>query len=187
MNSADIPRNEPLEARAGLTWQWRREDLSDYPASTWTLKYWFKKTGSTGANFSVTATADGVNHAVSVSATTTGAYTAGEYSWVAVATSGSESYEIDRGRFTLLAKYDAASNLDDRSHARKALEAIEAVLESRATQDQQEYSIGNRMLKRMPVKDLLGFRDYYRGQVGAEIMAERVRNGLGGNRLVVKC
>jgi hypothetical protein len=187
MNAAEIPRNEPPEARAGLTWQWRREDLaSDYPASTWTLTYWFKKTGSTGANFSIAASADGDNFAVSVAAATTGAYTAGDYTWAAIVTAGSEAYEIDRGRLKLLAKYSAAANLDDRSHARKALEAIEAVLENRATVDQQEYSIGSRMLKRMPAKDLLEFRDYYRGQVAMEDMVERARNGQGGNRLVVK-
>lgn len=188
MNTSEIPRNEPPEARAGLTWQWRREDLTaDYPASAWTLKYWFKKTGATQANFSIQANADGDNFAVNVLAATTAAYTAGDYTWSAQVTGGtSEAYEIDRGRMKVLARYDAAANLDDRSHARQALEAIEAVLLNRATLDQQEYSIGNRMLKRMPAADLLKFRDYYRGQVATEDMAERARNGQGGNRLVVK-
>lgn len=187
MNAAEIPRNEPPEARAGLTWQWRREDLAaDYPASTWTLTYYFKKTGSTGANFSIAASADGDNHAVNVAAATTAAYTAGDYTWAAIVTAGSEVYEIDRGRLKLLAKYNAAANVDDRSHARKTLEAIEAVLESRATKDQEEYTIGTRSLKRTPLKELIEFRDYYRGQVAMEDMLERARNNQGGNRLVVK-
>lgn len=188
MNASEIPRNEPLEARAGLTWQWRREDLStDYPASTWTLKYWFKKTGSTQANFSITASADGSSFAVNTAAATTAGYTAGDYTWSAVVTGGStEAYEVDRGRLKILARYDQAANLDDRSHARKMLEAIEALLENRSSVDQQEYTIGSRHLKRMTVAELKDWRDYYRGQVGAEDMVERARNGQGGNRLVVK-
>ena len=37
-----IPTTEPTRLRAGDTWQWRREDLSDYPATAWTLTYWFR-------------------------------------------------------------------------------------------------------------------------------------------------
>lgn len=182
--SATVPTNEPTQARAGLTWAWRREDLTAFPASTWTLKYWFKKTGSTGANFSITATADGNAFAVSHAASTTAAYTAGHYTWAAIVTSGSESYEVDRGTFELLARYDAASNVDDRSHARKMLELIESVLESRATNDVLEYTIGQRSIKSMSPKELTEWRDYYRGQVASEDMAERLRNGQGGNRVL---
>jgi len=164
-----IATNEPIEQRAGLTWQWRREDLvTDYPATLWTLTYWFKKIGAAGANFSIVASADGSQFAVTVSAATSGAYTAGDYKWVAVVTYGSEAFEVDRGEFTLLAKYNAAANLDDRSHARITLDAIEAVIEGRATVDQQEYTIGTRHLKRTPLADLMKFRDYYRSQVIAE-------------------
>jgi hypothetical protein len=89
-------------------------------------------------------------------------------------------------RFKLLARYDQAANLDDRSHARKVLDAIEAVIENRATLDQQEYTIGSRHLKRMTVAELIEFRDKYRGESRRRRMLERMRNGQGGNRLVVK-
>ena len=181
----DTPTNEPSELRAGLTWAWRREDLaSDYPATTWTLKYWCKKTGSTGANFSITATADGSNFAVSVSASTTATYTAGDYTWVAVVTSGTEAYEVDRGTFTLLPRYDQAANLDDRSHARTVLDAIEAVIEGRAAKDQQEYAIGGRMLKLTPIADLLVLRNRYKAEVEAELAAEKLANGIGTGRSI---
>lgn len=183
--TATVPCNEPPEARAGLTWEWTRS-FPDFPASTWTLKYWFKKTGSSGANFSITATASGDGYAVNVPASTTAGYTAGDYTWSAQVTSGSDAKEVDRGTMKLLARYDQAQNLDDRSHARKMLAAIEALLESRGTVDQQEYTIGDRQLKRMSVDELRSWRDYYRGEVGAEEMGERLRNGQGGNRLLVR-
>lgn len=188
MNAADIPLNEPPQQRAGMTWKWRREDLTaSYPASSWTLTYYFKKTGSSGANFSIAASADGDYFSVSVTAATTAAYTAGDYTWSAVVSGGSsEKYEIDSGRMKLLPRYDAAANVDDRTHARKALEALEAVIESRATKDQLEYTIGTRSLKLMSPEELMQWRDYYRGEAGAEEMGERLRNGRGGNRLVFK-
>jgi hypothetical protein len=184
--TASVPTTEPREIRAGMTWAWRRDDLSDYPAPTWTLTYWFKQAAPAGAKFSVVATADGAAHAVSVAASTTAGYTADDYTWVAVASSGTESYEVDRGTARLLPKYNADAALDDRSHAKKTLEAIEAVIENRATLDQQEYTIGSRSLKRMTVADLLALRDKYRGEVWAEEQGERARNGQGSGRLVVR-
>lgn len=184
--SAVIPTTEPAELRAGLTWKWRREDLADYPATTWTLTYWFKQATTGGAKFSVVATADGASFAVSVAAATTAGYAADDYSWVAVVSAGAESYEVDRGFAKLLPKYNADAALDDRSHARKTLEAIEAVIEGRATTDQQEYSIGNRNLKRIPIAELLKFKQFYQAAVQKEINDERIANGQGAGKVVVR-
>jgi len=59
------------------------------------------------------------------------------------------------------------------------LESIEAVLESRASIDQESYSINNRSLARTPIPDLVVLRDKYRGEYVREKRAERIRNGLG--------
>src|SRR6185436_18757049 len=119
----DIPTNEPEEMRAGVTWEWRREDLStDFPASGgWSLKYWFKKEGAVPGNFSIDATASGAFFAVSVLAATTAAFV----------TKATDIRQVDTGRMVILPRYDQVANLDDRSHARKVLEAIEAVIENR--------------------------------------------------------
>jgi len=183
--TATVPTTEPDALRAGMTWAWTRE-LTDYPAGTWTLTYWFKQLAASGAKFSAVATASGSTHSVSVAAATTAAYTAGEYSWVAVVASGAEVYEVDRGTLTLLPKYNADAALDDRSHARVVLDAIEAVIENRATLDQQEYTIGNRSLKRMSVDELMKFRDKYRAEVYAEEQGEAARNGKSVGRVVVR-
>jgi hypothetical protein len=181
----DIATNEPREARAGLTWEWERE-LSDYPAGTWTLKYWFKQLAAVGARFSITATASGTKHAISVAAATTVAYTAGDYSWSAVVTAGSQAFEVDRGVLKLLPRYDADAALDDRSHARTVLDAIEAVIENRATKDQEEYSIAGRSLTRTPIAELLALRDKYKAEVQRETLEENARNGIQGGKLVVR-
>lgn len=145
----DIATNEPFELRAGVQWEWRREDLSgDFPASGgWALKYWFKKTGAVPGNFSIDATASGAFFAVTVLAATTSAYVAGDYTWAAIVTKAAELRQIDTGRLKILPRYDQAANLDDRSHERKMLEAIEAVIQARATSTQREmveFTIGSR-------------------------------------------
>lgn len=188
MNSSEIPRNEPPELRAGTTWQWRREDLvADYPASSWTLKYWFKQLSASGAHIELTAAADGDNFSIVASAATTAAYTAGKYAWAAEVSGGSsEVYEIDRGELLVLARFDQAVSLDFRKHAQKMLDAIEALLEGRAVADINEYTIGTRHIKKMTPKELMDWRGYYRAEVQAQKMVERVRNNQGGNRLAFK-
>ena len=54
-----IPTTEPLTFRQGELVEWTR-DLSDFPASAWTLIYTFR---SPSHKFTVTATADGDTHA----------------------------------------------------------------------------------------------------------------------------
>ena len=68
-----IPTSEPDSLRIGDTWQWRREDLFDYPASAWTLIYYFRNATS---HFDVTASADGSYFAVTVAKATTAALAA---------------------------------------------------------------------------------------------------------------
>lgn len=175
--TAPIAPNEPAELRAGLNWDWRRDDLTDYPSGTYVLTYWFKKKGATGANFSIVAATSGAGYLVGVAAATTAAYVAGDYSWVAVVTAGSNAYEVDDGNLTLLPKYNSVADLDDRSHARRVLDAIEAAIEGRASKVQLEYSILNRAIKFWAPADLIKFRQQYKSEVAAEEAAANVASG----------
>ena len=163
-----VPTEEPLELRVGDTWAWRREDLTVYPAPTWTLKYRFKN-ATTG--FEVVAAADGVNHAVSVAFGTTEAYAAGTYDWQAWVENGTSKYTVRVGRAVLLPNLragTAGAAQDTRSHARKVLDAIRAVLENRATVDQEQYQIQGRSLTRTPIADLIKLRNLYEAEVKRE-------------------
>ena len=174
----DIATIEPTEAVAGDTWEWKKS-YSDYPAPTWTLTYYGR---SREHDFSFTAAADGTDHLVTVAKTATAAYKAGLYQLTAFVSAGSERFMVERRLLDV--KPDPASTgagFDPRSHARRVLDAIEAVLENRATKDQQEYTIGNRSLKRIPIADLLQFRAQYRAEVNKEL-AEA--SGVGGKVVV---
>jgi hypothetical protein len=174
---------EPTSLRAGDTWKWKRSDLTDYPSPTWTLRYEFK---NATANFEIIAAQDGSTtaFAVTVAMATTAAYSAGKYSWVAFVTNGTERYTVDSGTFEVAKDYGDNLAFDGRTHARKTLESINAVIEGRASRDQQEYSIGDRTLKRTPMADLIMLQTRYSRLVAAEENEARLANGLGTKNVI---
>jgi hypothetical protein len=165
---ADTPTLEPSSVNAGDTWRWTRS-LADYPASAgWALSY-------TLINASAKIT-------ISAAATTAG-YAAGTYDWRARVSKAGEVYTVGEGRITVRNAY-AASTFDARSHARKTLDAIEAVIEGRASSSTAEYQIAGRQLKYIPVPDLLALRDKYRAEVKREDAIAAVAAGLPDSRRV---
>lgn len=180
-----IATREPSQLRAGLTWEWKRQDLASYPSPSWTLTYYFK---TATAQFSVVATADGVGgYNVAVTAATTASYAAGRYTWVAVVASGANKYEVDSGTLELLPDFANTNLVDGRSHARKTLQMIEAYLEDRNNIAARGYTIGGRSLDRYGIAELLVLRDKYKAEVAGEVAAERIRNGQPArNRILVR-
>lgn len=162
----DIPTSEPTAARAGDTWQWTRT-LADWPASVWTLSYTLI---NAAAKITLTATADGDTHDIDVPPATTAAYTAGRYDWTAQVTDGTNKYPVGSGAMDVLPDITAASTHDSRSHARVMLDAIEALLENRATTgdlDVIRASYGNLATER-DIHVLRGLHAQYAAAVEAE-------------------
>lgn len=184
-DSANYPTKEPETLVAGDRWAWKRTDLGvDYPPSSYSLKYSARAEGTGTREIEITASGSGTDFVVEVSKTTTNGYTPGRYRWQAyiTRTSDSERVMVASGMFEVKPNRDDATT-DPRSHARKVLDAIEAVIEKRATRDQMLYIVNGRQLQRMAIKDLLMFRDRYRAEVLAE---ERAESGRGGRKLVVR-
>lgn len=168
--SRPLPTVEPSVLRAGDTWQWRRDDLPDYPAPDWTLTYAFR---SAAAGFDITATADGPAHQVAVPAETTAEYAAGGYDWTAFATLDTDRFQVGTGRVEVLADVAALVTHDGRTLARRMLDAVEATLDSRATAGQLDLvriAAGDRQLER---SDLLKLRS----QLQLEVRREEGRGG----------
>lgn len=182
-----IPTEEPEVFAAGDRVQWERR-LSDYPASDgWTsLKYYLR------GNFAhdtlvITATASGNLYSVDLSPTVTDAYTPGDYVWQAYVEKSGDRKPIGTGRMTVLtnpATQPTMQPFDGRTHARKCLEAIEAVLENRATHDQQRYVLQavGRSVDKMSIADVLKLRDYYL----TEVQAEEAVNNPGKKNIFVR-
>lgn len=173
--------NEPLEVNAGDTWSWTRS-FDDYPASTWTLTYRF--VGNDDSQ-TVVAVADGDDFDVTVAASTSGDFKAGVYKWGAYVESGGERYTVDSGTLTVKPNFADLTPGAQRSHVEKVLEAIECVIEGRATKDQESYSINNRSLSRTPITDLLLLRDKYKAELRDLRIAEKTANDIGNPRKIL--
>lgn len=172
--SAAVPTLEPTSLIAGDSTAWTRS-IADYLATDgWALSYVLLAHGK--SPISITSTADGSAHAVSLDATTTAAFAPGVYHWTSMVTKGAERKTISAGTLEVKpnpATLDAAH--DPRTHAEKCLAAIEAVLEGRMSDSIVEYQIGNRMAKKLPHSELIRLRSYY---------AAEVRRQRGGPRAV---
>lgn len=176
MSTENIPPYEPREIVVGSTLKWTR-DFEDYPASEYSLTYYFR---GAGQGFDAAASADGDSFAVTVPAATTSGMTPGAYYWQAVAVKDGEKFVAARGEAKAvagLASVDAATTVDGRSEAKKTLDAIDALLAGKATLDQQEYTIADRSLRRIPVPELLLLRKEYARRVMRERRRERVKRG----------
>jgi hypothetical protein len=159
----NYPKQEPDLLVVGDRWTWRRPDLvADYPTADYALTYEFHEDSGGGGSHKFTLTAT---------------ETTDDFHWYAfiTRTSDSERIAIDDGYAKIELNF-ADTNADHRSHAKKVLDAIEAVLENRASQDQMSYSIAGRSLSRMSIDDLMRFRDRYRAEYNRELKKWRIKN-----------
>ena len=179
----NYPQKEPSTLVLGDYWAWKRDDLADtYPIGSYALTYEFHNdSGGGGTNkFTLTAIEANDTYYIEAASSSTTAYAVGDYIWEAYITKTADSNRVmvDSGR-TTISQNLADTNADLRSHAKKCLDAIEAVLENRANIDQSSMSIAGRSLSRMSFDELKNFRDYYKTEYLKEIKLARIRNGQG--------
>ena len=188
---ANYPSQEPEILVVGDYWAWRRDDLaSDYPVDSYSLSYEFHHDAGGGGShkFTINAIEADGNYFIEVPSATTADYIIGDHVWSAyiTRTSDSERIRVDYGRTEITFNL-ADTNADTRSHAKKVLDSIEAVIEGRATIDQSSMSIAGRSLSRLSIDELLLFRDRYKAEYLKEIKLARIRNKKGsGNTIKAK-
>ena len=185
---ANYSTKEPNSLVLGDYWAWRRDDLaSDYPVGSYALTYEFHSDvgGGGSKKFTLTATEADDTYYIEAASSSTTSYSIGDYVWDAYITKTSDSNRVlvDSGRTTITENL-ANTNADLRSHAKKVVDAIEAVIENRASMDQSSMSIAGRSLSRMSIDELLTFRDRYKAEYLKEIKLARIRNKQGSGNTV---
>lgn len=151
----------PTKIQAGLTFS-ATVEAADNPAPDWSLTAALRGPDV----IDLAANGDGVSHEFTAPAADSAIWSPGRYAVSIRATDGTSVIEIEAGFLDIVADIVALeAGHDSRNHAERVLEAIEAVIENRATKDQQGYSIGGRSLQRTPIADLLTLRDKYRREV----------------------
>lgn len=149
------------------------------------------KTGESGVDIDTSAG----NFDIVVDPAATAEYIAGDYQYAIIMYQSeiqgegedaeeviTERKTVERGMATVMPDLTAFSG-DTRSHVKKVLDAIEAVIENRATKDQMSYSIAGRSLSKTPLPDLERLRDRYRYEYNMEV---RAMNGLGLKQARIK-
>ena len=165
----------PDKFTAGITYE-QILDLSDYPAPLWSVTL----VARGPAVIDIAALADGATHKLSVGADQTALWTAGLYAYVLRASMDGDVHQIESGTFNIEQNLAAIADVfDPRSHNQRTLDAINAVIEGRASRDQESYKIGNRELKRTPLRDLIELQRVYQHKVAKDNAAAR-----GGNSLI---
>lgn len=154
MSQASIPVCEPVELRAGDSWNWNRT-VTDYSAADgWTLTY--SIIGPSVLHLdSNSITADGAGWQVRVVRTRTEPLQPGRYDWYAFVSDADERYEIGRGSLSVTQNV-AAMGDGRKSFARRQLEVVEAAMEGRLTADIESYAINGRAVSKIPYAQLRG-------------------------------
>jgi hypothetical protein len=151
-------------------------------SGTFTL-VWYARTNTAPEGASITGVAEADGWRITVPSSTTTNFAAGLWTWQAIATSGALQHTAGRGQFNVKATLEYAGTpgaFDDRSRAEIDLEKVEAAIRTLAEGGVvQEYTIGNRSLKRYKMGELLQLRDALKAEVDRERRAEKVRQGLG--------
>jgi hypothetical protein len=171
------PTIEPTSFRAGLTVVWEKADFSSYPYAD---GYTTAKYTISGSNGSATITGTYSNGtwtftlAAGSNTLVAGTYTLYGY----VQDSGGVTYEIYNGQLEVKASLITASQTDTRSHVKKVLDAIEAVIERRATKEQESTQLPNGVaISLLGPNDLIKWHENYAYKYEQEQDTNRVRNG----------
>ena len=193
-DSSNYPTREPGLAEygspivAGDFTPWKKTGIEDdYPSASYSVAYQFTLNGAPTDGYTVAGSVSSSEWIFEIPAATTAGFTPGIYQWnlYATRTSDSERVRLDSGSWEVVPNIRTDTSTDVQSHARKVLSAIEAVIEGRASQDQMSYSIAGRSLARMPIEDLLLFRDRYRSEWLKDKRLARARKGYGNDGIIL--
>ncbi|ELB2912183.1 hypothetical protein QNE52_002860 [Vibrio parahaemolyticus] len=172
--------NEPNKISAGTSVSWSfPHELAD---GSWLFSYALRGQSV----IDIDATAENGTVTVYETATATQNWTKGLYEWRLYASKGDDRHLVKQGKLEIEPDFlNVAEGHDPRSHARKMLDAINSVLEGRILSDHERYSIDDRSLDRIPIKELHSLRKTYlvkvrQEETGTSFRVKRVRTRLPG-------
>lgn len=173
----------PSTLYAGDTWTWT-DSLSDYPATTYTLKYALRGYGLTTTD--ITAAASGTDHVSTVTAATTGSIGAGTYSWVAVVertvTGVLQRTTVGSGRVVVQPNLlTATSTTDIRGQYEIAYDAIIAAINTNSASAVASITVNGRTVQYKGLDELVKAEQILRPKMEAEKAAS---SGTTASKLV---
>lgn len=154
----------PSQIMAGDTLKFRIPK-GDYEPSTDTVNVYISNHINT-YNFS--STEDGDYFLFNVPYTDTQNYQAGDYFLQASVTNESGERYLFAYLELIIHPSLQYGNADPRSHVKKVLDSIEALLEGKVLKDAQVYEIAGRRLEKIPIPELLSLQKQYKRKYDIE-------------------
>lgn len=180
----------PAELRAGDTVQWIESAAVDLDGNTatsavWTLTTYLRYNATNeGATVVGTARSDG-GWTNTISASTSGGFDTGTWSWQSRISSGATVITTGSGVFRVLASLSYAGSptaFDGRSQAEQDLEAVQAAIRAIVSKGAKAYTIGSRSFTYADLGQLMEREAQLKAIVARERAAEKVAAGLGDPR-----
>jgi hypothetical protein len=180
--------NIPPEIRAGDTVKWRDSASTDVFGNTvssgtgWTLTYYLRfDKNNEGATVVGSAYSSGWEFLIPQA--TSAGFDAGHWYWQAEATKSGEHITLGAGQLDVVAGLSYTGNpsaFDGRSQAHQDLDAVDAAIRAIVSGGVvQEYTIGNRRLKKYDLAELQVLRSRLIAEVKREQAAASMAQGLG--------
>jgi hypothetical protein len=146
----------------------------------WTLNYAIRGASS----LDLVSEDDGSEWLTSMTSAQSAALAAGFFYWQAFATKGSDRRTLGSGRVEIIKNLALVTGTyDGRSQARQDLDAVQASIRALVSGGAvQEYTIGNRSMRKMNLADLYIIESKLKYQVAQEERAEKIKSGLGDPR-----
>jgi hypothetical protein len=177
----------PASIYAGDTVKFNIPATTDYASNaSWVGTFVMKhETGSDSVN--ITGVADGAGGwNFTISAATSAGLHVDDHWYQLYVTKSGERFTLQQGTIQVLGNIAAAgATFDGRSQAQIDLESVQAEMRARITGGGvQEYTIGNRSLKKVPMTDLIELESKLKADVARELRATRIAKGLDSGRAV---
>ncbi|MCX7958836.1 MAG: hypothetical protein N3B13_07295 [Deltaproteobacteria bacterium] len=169
----------PDKIRVGTTYIWN-EYIPDYPSGIYSAKYVINSLSNRVEILGI-ANTDEITYNFTIRIDTLAGLSIGDNYYILYVekiNNGvvAERYEIKSGVVKILP--DLSKNaVDVRSHYKKVLDALESVIENKATADQLSMSIAGVSISRMSADDIIRWYHFYRAKYEEEINKYKLENG----------
>lgn len=176
----------PALIYAGDTIKWNEPATPDYTSASWTRTISIRhRTDADVLNITGAAGAGG-SWDFTITATQSATLGTGTVWYQDYVTAGSERFTVGSGSIEVQANVAVTTGaFDGRTQFETDLDAVRAEMRARISGGSvQEYSIGNRSLKKMPMADLIALESKLKADVARELRRKRIAQGLDSGRAV---